>query len=585
MLRVLDKAGPDEGRRPARRTPQHRRRVPDGARRAPGRRRAARRRSTSSATRPSTARRAARPSSTACATTRPICGRRPTPLPTRRRPPPSGSSSKFWARAQIWVDEHPKEWIEGYYVKDQGLTARTARTSRAQAGSRASPRDWDPVIERQQKTVDLLAKETGQEKFDAEILFDRRFESVGAERPAEAAGADGTCPCVQDQGEAVHQREHRRPPRPSDGNRAPEPAAGGGQAPPRPRAAPSRTARRSARCCCSPSGRPARQRGSSTRGTCRPRGPWSPRRATSSQTAGSSRIWPAPPNVQGSGLLFGIAAGLLLALLSGLSRTGEGVIDGPVQIKRAIPSLALIPLLILWFGIGETMKVITIALAVLVPIYIHTHNGLRTIDSRYVELAETVRLTRRQFVRQVVLPGALPGFLLGLRFAVTAPGSSLVVVEQINATSGHRLHDGAGPHVRADRDHHRRPGRVRASRPRSRTDWCAAPRGGRCHGDAHWRADRAGRTDDRTHPADSTRSFDDRKVLDGTRPGHPRRASSSRCSGAAAPARARCCGRSPGSTTRCGARRAEARRTTSRSCSRTPGCCRGSGCWTTSCSA
>ncbi|WP_406315292.1 ABC transporter permease [Streptomyces sp. NBC_00118] len=136
------------------------------------------------------------------------------------------------------------------------------------------------------------------------------------------------------------------------------------------------------------------------------------------------------------GLAFGTAAGLLLALVSGLSRLGEGIVDGPVQIKRAIPSLALIPLLVLWFGIGETMKVITIALGVFVPVYIHTHNGLRTIDSRYSELAETVRLSRIQFVRHVVLPGALPGFLLGLRFAVTAAWLALVVVEQVNATSG-----------------------------------------------------------------------------------------------------------------------------------------------------
>ncbi|MFJ2671890.1 ABC transporter permease [Streptomyces sp. NPDC087525] len=136
------------------------------------------------------------------------------------------------------------------------------------------------------------------------------------------------------------------------------------------------------------------------------------------------------------GLAFGVAAGLLLAVVSGLSRLGEGLIDGPVQIKRAIPSLALIPLLILWFGIGETMKVITIALGVFVPVYIHTHNGLRTIDNRYAELAETVRLSRLQFVRHVVLPGALPGFLLGMRFAVTAAWLSLVVVEQVNATSG-----------------------------------------------------------------------------------------------------------------------------------------------------
>ncbi|NYV79001.1 ABC transporter permease, partial [Streptomyces sp. UH6] len=136
------------------------------------------------------------------------------------------------------------------------------------------------------------------------------------------------------------------------------------------------------------------------------------------------------------GLLFGVAAGLLLALVSGLSRGGEAVVDGPVQIKRAIPSLALIPLLILWFGIGETMKVVTIALGVFVPVYIHTHNGLRAIDNRYAELAETVRLTRAAFVRQVVLPGALPGFLLGMRFAVTAAWLALAVVEQVNATSG-----------------------------------------------------------------------------------------------------------------------------------------------------
>ncbi|NBE56177.1 ABC transporter permease, partial [Streptomyces boluensis] len=136
------------------------------------------------------------------------------------------------------------------------------------------------------------------------------------------------------------------------------------------------------------------------------------------------------------GLAFGIAAGLLLAVVAGLSRVGEGIVDGPVQIKRAIPSLALIPLLILWFGIGETMKVVTITLGVFVPIYIHTHNGLRTIDNRYAELAETVRLSRPQFVRHVVLPGALPGFLLGLRFGVTAAWLSLVVVEQVNATSG-----------------------------------------------------------------------------------------------------------------------------------------------------
>jgi sulfonate transport system permease protein len=136
------------------------------------------------------------------------------------------------------------------------------------------------------------------------------------------------------------------------------------------------------------------------------------------------------------GLFFGTVAGVVVAVVSGLSRVGESLIDGPVQIKRSIPTLALIPLLILWFGIGEQMKIITIALGVFIPVYIHTHNGLRTIDARYVELAETSDVTRAGFLRHVVLPGAMPGFLLGMRFAVTGALLALVVVEQFNATSG-----------------------------------------------------------------------------------------------------------------------------------------------------
>ncbi|SDL75526.1 ABC transporter permease [Nonomuraea jiangxiensis] len=136
------------------------------------------------------------------------------------------------------------------------------------------------------------------------------------------------------------------------------------------------------------------------------------------------------------GLAIGVPLGTLLALVSGMSRWGEAVIDGPIQIKRAVPSLALMPLLILWLGIGEVMKVTVIAVGVLVPIYIHTHNGLRTIDSRYVELAETVGLRRGTFIRKVVLPGALPGFLLGMRFAVTTAWLFLVVAELINSTTG-----------------------------------------------------------------------------------------------------------------------------------------------------
>ena len=136
------------------------------------------------------------------------------------------------------------------------------------------------------------------------------------------------------------------------------------------------------------------------------------------------------------GFVWGVGAGVLVALISGLSQLGGYVFDGLVQIKRAIPTLALIPLVILWFGIGETMKVTVIAFSVFVPIYIQTHAALRGIDVKYLELAETVGLSRWAFIRDVVLPGALPGFLTGLRFGVLGAWLALVVVEQLNATSG-----------------------------------------------------------------------------------------------------------------------------------------------------
>jgi sulfonate transport system permease protein len=136
------------------------------------------------------------------------------------------------------------------------------------------------------------------------------------------------------------------------------------------------------------------------------------------------------------GFAIGLLAGVVLALVAGLSRIGEALIDGTVQVNRAVPTLGLIPLFILWLGIGETFKVVIIAIVVYIPVYLNLHAALAGIDSRYVELAEVLRLSRWQFVRQVVIPGALPGFFVGLRLAVTGSWLSLVVLEQINATNG-----------------------------------------------------------------------------------------------------------------------------------------------------
>ncbi|WP_113273413.1 ABC transporter permease [Agrobacterium cavarae] len=138
----------------------------------------------------------------------------------------------------------------------------------------------------------------------------------------------------------------------------------------------------------------------------------------------------------GLGIVVGIAAGSVLAMLSGLSRLGDSVIDGNVQVKRAIPNLALIPLFIIWLGIGESMKIVVIALGVMVPIYINVHAALTSVDRRYVELGQTVSLSKSRFLRDIVIPASLPGFFTGLRLGVTAAWTALVVVETINATSG-----------------------------------------------------------------------------------------------------------------------------------------------------
>jgi sulfonate transport system permease protein len=136
------------------------------------------------------------------------------------------------------------------------------------------------------------------------------------------------------------------------------------------------------------------------------------------------------------GFVLGFVIGVTLALLAGLTRIGEALIDGTVQINRSIPALGVIPLFIVWLGIGETFKVAIIGMLVYIPIYMNLHAALTGIDVRFVELAEVSGLNKLQFMRHIVLPGALPGFFVGLRLAVTYSWLALVVLEQINAVNG-----------------------------------------------------------------------------------------------------------------------------------------------------
>lgn len=136
------------------------------------------------------------------------------------------------------------------------------------------------------------------------------------------------------------------------------------------------------------------------------------------------------------GVLLGVAGGTAVALFSGLSQLGEALVDGPMQIVRALPIIALQSLFIVWFGIGNEMKILMIAFAVSIPIYINTYAGVRGVDRRFVELAHAARLSNWQLIRRVVLPGALPNFLVGLRYALAVAWLVLIFGEQVNATSG-----------------------------------------------------------------------------------------------------------------------------------------------------
>ncbi len=136
------------------------------------------------------------------------------------------------------------------------------------------------------------------------------------------------------------------------------------------------------------------------------------------------------------GMALALVMGGGLALLSGLSRTGEYVIDAPMQMLRTLPVLALIPFFIIWFGIGELPKVALVAVAAVFPIYLTLYSGIRGVDPKLVELAKVIELSRGALIRHVILPGALPTALVGVRYSLGIAWLILVAAEQVNATSG-----------------------------------------------------------------------------------------------------------------------------------------------------
>jgi sulfonate transport system permease protein len=136
------------------------------------------------------------------------------------------------------------------------------------------------------------------------------------------------------------------------------------------------------------------------------------------------------------GFLIGGAVGTALALVAGLLRLGEDLVDSTVGMFRTLPWVGLIPLFIIWFGINEEPKIALIALGVTFPIYFNIYAGIRGVDAQLVEAGRVLGLRRWGLIRHVVLPGALPGALVGLRYALGTAWLALVWAEQVNASQG-----------------------------------------------------------------------------------------------------------------------------------------------------
>lgn len=137
-----------------------------------------------------------------------------------------------------------------------------------------------------------------------------------------------------------------------------------------------------------------------------------------------------------SGFVIGGSIGFILALASGLSKTMRLLLDSSVQMLRNIPHLALIPLLIIWLGVGEASKIALVAVGVLFPIYINTFHGLTTVDPELIEMGRSYQLSKWQLFTKILLPGALPSILVGVRYALGVMWTTLIVSETIASSSG-----------------------------------------------------------------------------------------------------------------------------------------------------
>lgn len=138
----------------------------------------------------------------------------------------------------------------------------------------------------------------------------------------------------------------------------------------------------------------------------------------------------------GIGLVVGLVIGIVAGVLGGFLRTGEYLFNGLAQVFNTIPLLAVLPLFVVWFGIDELTKVLLIAFGAGVPMYLNLFAAIRGVDQRLIEMARTTGASSWRVVSRVLLPGALPGFLVGLRFSLAYSILGLVAAETVNAKEG-----------------------------------------------------------------------------------------------------------------------------------------------------
>ena len=137
-----------------------------------------------------------------------------------------------------------------------------------------------------------------------------------------------------------------------------------------------------------------------------------------------------------AGLLVGGSIGFLIGIANGVSKLSEQLTDTTLQMLRTIPHLAMIPLVILWFGIGEESKLFLTSLGVLFPVYLNTYHGVRNVDRDLIEMGKVYGMSGWTLFRKVIFPGALPSIFVGLRYALGIMWLTLIVSESIAASSG-----------------------------------------------------------------------------------------------------------------------------------------------------